>query len=264
MTMKRHILAFTSLAFILCSCQKNVRYTPAREDSLMNYAYTLFYDMVAAPTIAMNVAYELQDFLNMSEDRQKSHIFADMVVQYDRNKYALLLSDGFGRLIINTNGCKLDTPGQEWNIYIDTEQLLEYYSIGALYYGGYSDTGFKIECVGDGQWNISGDVRDGVCRLSLADDGTSQRTWLARTRGSETEDGATGIRSDYCTCSMEQKEEDFQIVFQKHATDDVKAFSFNGTFLVLISSFDEIKERALILGKPGFAINCITEISSAI
>lgn len=227
----------------------------------MNYAYTLFYDMVAAPAIALDIAYELQNFLRLDDGQRKSHIFANMFVQYDTDKYAFLFYDGLGNFIIDTNGCEMDSPGKEWDIYIEAGgQLFEYFKVEIPYYSRYSSgINLKMKCRGDGQWEISGNSRDGVCRLTLADDNQEERNWLVCTAGSETEAGATGIRSDYCTCGTMEGEGDFGISFQKYAADNNQACSFNGTFLVLISSFDEIKERALIFGKPGFAVNCITE-----
>lgn len=257
--MKKHIFVFTVLASMLCSCQNRVEYTPSRKEGLANYAYALFYDVLATPAIAMDVAYEFQNFLDLNDEQRKDHIFANMVVQYDLNSYALLFYDDPGYLVINTNGFELDTPGKKWDIYVEPSKLFEYFKIQSQFYGSYSEYNISIECREYGQWDLSGSARDGMCRLSLADDTYDERVWLARSSGSETEAGATGIRSDYCTYNITQTEEDFVIGFQKHAASDIQAYTFNGVFQVQISSFDEIKERAVILGKPGFAINCITE-----
>lgn len=260
MTMKRHILAFSVLASILCSCQKSEKFTPVGEESLKSYAYSLFYDAVAGPAIAMDLAYEFQDFLNLGDEQREKHSFANMVVQYDLNKYALLFYDGTCNLIIDTNGSELGASGKEWDIYFESGQLFNYLKMDTPYYNRYSDINFKIACKEGGQWEINSDLRNGTCRLTLAADNPENRVWLAAAKGSETEAGASGIRSDYQTCNIKQEGEDFEISFQKHADNAIQACSFNGTLRVLISSFDQIKERALVIGKPGFAVNCITEI----
>lgn len=257
--MKRNILFFAILLPIFCSCQKYVRYTPSSQENLKNYACNLFYDKVAAPALAMDLAYDLQAFLNLSDEERKTHRFANMVAQYDYNKYAVLLQSGLTALVIDTNGKDLSTPGTQWGLYFEAEALYNLLKVDLPY--SISEASLLVSCTGPGQWKVSNDASI-VGNVVLHSDDSRERIWLAGVSGKDTDANATGIEARYLTCDLARNEAAFEISLNKlsKGEDSDRSYSFEGTFLVEISSFGQPMERAFILGKSGFLLNCITEV----
>lgn len=259
--MKRNILVFAVLLQLFCSCQKNVRYIPSRQDNLKNYACNLFYDKVAAPVLAVDIAYDLQAFLNLNDEERKTHRFANMVAQYDHNKYAVLLSGGLTALIIDTNGKDICTPGTQWGLYFEAEALYNLLKVDLPY--SISEASLLVSCTGPGQWKVSNEASV-VGNVALHSDDANERVWLAGVSGKETDSNATGIEARYLTCDVDRNEDSFEISLNKlsQAENPDGNYSFEGTFLVEIFSFGQPMERAFILGKSGFLLNCITEVMS--
>lgn len=259
MKLKKYILLLAISAPLLCSCQKISNSVPSKQENLQNYALGLFYDTVISPTLAMDIAYDLQEFLDLDDQARKYHRFANMVAQYDLNKYAVMFPDALASLVIETGGKDIYTPGAEWNLYIDLQTLLRYYRLESLSDVYLTDTNLCIKCTGLGEWSISG-IRSGGCDMVLGEDNILERIWLANTDGVETDARATGIEAAYHTYDVSQSDDYFRVCLQKLQPESSKdSYYLDGVFLVEMSSFGKPKERAFVIGKPGFLINCITE-----
>ena len=259
--MKKTILALALLASLFCSCNKQSILTPSRQESLKYYACGLFSDVVAYPAVAMDLAYELNTFLKLSNEERKSHRLANTVLLYDKNKYAILLYNGASSLIINTNGTDLCTGGAKWDIYYEIQALSNFLSKeDILCNNSSSSTSLSLECTLPGHWGIKGFGRNGTCSATLGNDDLAEREWLMNCEGDETDKSATGIVSTYLSYNMLQESDCFKVTLEKNMLDgNTFDYIFEGTFLVNIFSFNEIKERAFVVGMPGFILNCITE-----
>lgn len=255
--MKKYALAIILLASVVCSCRKANDYKPSRQENLFYYACELFYGKVFTPALAIDIAYDLQEFLDLDDEGRKSSKIANMVSMYDRNKYAIMFYYGMATMIIDTGGKNLFIPGTEWSISLSASELLNYFKVENASY--YAEVSINVKCTTLGQWVITKPDESVVSDIVLEYDSIQERSWLIHTEGTETDANATGVSAEFSTNDSSYLGDQFRISLSKVYGENDLPYSMDGIFLVEVSSFGEPKERAFLVGKPGFALSCVTE-----
>lgn len=255
--MKKYLIIFSLLATVLASCQKNVSGTPSEIDRLETYSYNLFTNRVAIPVLSMDLVYELNTFLGLSPEERKHHFLANLVTQYDTNKYAIMIYSTLNSFIVDTGGTDFFSPGSEWGIYIETYAVAQYYGYEYVY--GKLGAQYKLKCTDLGLWTVREEDGKKLSDLRLNYDNEMERSWGISCNFEETDGRATGIKSEAYTIGPDRLDGFFEVCMMKHKADIAGSYSLNGIMEVDVYSFDELKERAFVIGRPGFALSCVTE-----
>ncbi len=171
--MKKILLfAFFALTAVSCTIETYDWENDRNWSNLKSYTDNVFLQFAVTPARDLALLLEVEDFMNLSEEEQKSEKWSDVRSKIQHYSETLLRIPSLG-MNVDTWGVSLDVPGNYWLIEVYESYTHSNHSgYDYYYYDKYTSapghsTSKRVTCIEEGVYEVTDNKKTGVMEFTV-------------------------------------------------------------------------------------------------